>query len=129
MVTGPGVNCCTDCAESVTSGTPVTLTATPASGSVFTGWSGGGCTGTGTCTTTVLANTTVTATFGQPTYTLTVARSGTGSGMVTGPGVNCGTDCAESVTSGTPVTSPPRLPMGPSSWAGAEPAVVQVPVA
>jgi hypothetical protein len=61
------VNCGTDCSESVTSGGSVTLTAAPASGSTFTGWSGGGCSGTGTCTTTVVANTTVTATFGQPT--------------------------------------------------------------
>ena len=31
----------------------VTLTATPASGSTFAGWSGGGCSGTGTCTVTL----------------------------------------------------------------------------
>src|SRR5262245_18369799 len=35
------------------SGTTVTLTATPATGSTFTGWSGGGCSGTGTCTVTL----------------------------------------------------------------------------
>jgi len=41
----------------------VTLTATPASGSTFTGWSGGGCSGTGSCTVTLSAAATVTATF------------------------------------------------------------------
>jgi beta-lactam-binding protein with PASTA domain len=41
----------------------VTLTAQPAAGSTFGGWSGGGCSGTGTCTVTTNADTTVTATF------------------------------------------------------------------
>src|SRR5262245_3513286 len=44
-----GITCGTSCTASYASGTVVTLTATPASGSTFTGWSGGGCTGTGTC--------------------------------------------------------------------------------
>jgi hypothetical protein len=42
----------------------VTLTASPASGSTFTGWSGGGCSGTGTCVVALGADTTVTAGFG-----------------------------------------------------------------
>ena len=48
-------------------GRSVTLTATPGAGSTFTGWSGGGCTGTGACTVTMDQD--VTATFdvsGQP---------------------------------------------------------------
>ena len=44
-------------------GTKVILTANPADGSTFAGWSGGGCTGTGTCTVTLNATTKVTATF------------------------------------------------------------------
>ena len=121
-VTGPGVNCGTDCSEPVASGNSVTLTAAATTGSTFTGWSGGGCSGTGTCTTTVLANTTVTATFGQPTtYTLTVTRTGTGSGTVTGPGVNCGADCSESVAGGTTVTlaAAPTTGSYVSGWSGA----------
>ncbi len=47
--TPAGIDCGTDCTESYTHGTLVTLTATPASGSTFGGWSGEGCTGTGTC--------------------------------------------------------------------------------
>ena len=43
-------------------GTVVTLTATPASGSVFAGWTGA-CTGTGTCAVTMNQNQTVTADF------------------------------------------------------------------
>jgi len=44
-------------------GTAVTLTATPATGSVFVGWSGGGCSGQGTCAVTMNAATSVSADF------------------------------------------------------------------
>ncbi|MBF0536921.1 MAG: VCBS repeat-containing protein [Nitrospirae bacterium] len=61
--------------------TNVTLTATPDSGSVFTGWSGS-CTGTNTtCTLTMSAAKNVTATF-VPLGTLTVTKAGTGAGTV-----------------------------------------------
>jgi hypothetical protein len=50
------------CASSYPEGTTVTLTATAASGSSFTGWSGG-CSGTGDCVVALNADTTVTATF------------------------------------------------------------------
>src|SRR5439155_65795 len=40
-----GISCGTTCSASFTSGTMVTLTAAPAAGSTFTGWSGGGCAG------------------------------------------------------------------------------------
>ena len=58
-----GIFCETDCSEAYSSGTQVTLAATPYSGFIFTGWSGGDCSGTGTCTLTINANTSVTATF------------------------------------------------------------------
>lgn len=58
-----GINCGSTCSKSFSSGTVVTLTATPASGSGFAGWSGGGCSGTGNCAVTVNSSTTVTATF------------------------------------------------------------------
>ena len=50
-VSGTGFNCGADCSETYIDGAApgVTLTATAASGSTFTGWSGGDCTGTGTC--------------------------------------------------------------------------------
>src|SRR5437870_373542 len=62
----PGINCGPNCSASYPGGTVVTLTANPATGSTFTGWSGGGCTGTGSCTVTMSAATTVTATFSVP---------------------------------------------------------------
>jgi YVTN family beta-propeller protein len=62
-------------------GTPVTLTATPNSASVFTSWSG--CTPSGnTCSVTMDAAKTVTATFTLKQYTLTVSMAGNGTGSV-----------------------------------------------
>jgi type IV pilus modification protein PilV len=61
-----GINCGGTCSANYASGTPVTLTAVPAAGSTFTGWSGASassCTGTGACTVTMSATSSVTATF------------------------------------------------------------------
>jgi len=44
-------------------GTKVTLAASSDGGSTFSGWSGGGCSGTGSCTLTIEVDTAVTATF------------------------------------------------------------------
>jgi len=57
-----GINCGIDCSEAFASGTEVTLTATPATGSTFSGWSGA-CAGTGACKVTMSATRSVTATF------------------------------------------------------------------
>jgi hypothetical protein len=58
-----GIDCGATCSHQFTQGTSVTLTATPASGSTFGGWSGGGCSGTSTCSVTMNSATGVTATF------------------------------------------------------------------
>jgi hypothetical protein len=58
-----GIDCGTTCSHAFGGGTQVALAATPASGSRFAGWSGGGCSGTGGCQLTLGADTTVTATF------------------------------------------------------------------
>ena len=101
-----GINCGATCASTpINDGTAVTLTAAPAAGSVFAGWSGGGCSGTGTCVVTLTAATTVTATF-NAAFTLTVAKAGNGNGTVTSDvgGVNCGATCSVPYSSGTVVT-------------------------
>lgn len=59
-----GVNCPTgNCSWNFTEGAQVVLTAKVDDGSVFDGWSGGGCSGTGTCTVAMTSAQTVTATF------------------------------------------------------------------
>ena len=63
-------------------GTEVNLTATADPGSTFAGWSGEGCTGTGTCKVTMNSARNVKATFTLRTYKLTVTKSGKGTGTV-----------------------------------------------
>lgn len=62
-VSGTGISCGADCSETYNSGTRVTLVPTPGTGSVFAGWSGGGCSGTGNCGLDMTADRNVTATF------------------------------------------------------------------
>jgi hypothetical protein len=59
----PGIECGPTCAHSFADGAEVALTATPAAQFEFTGWSGGGCSGTGGCTVTMYSDQSVTATF------------------------------------------------------------------
>ena len=109
-----GISCGTTCSGSFSKNTTVTLTAVPASGSVFAGWSGGGCTGTGSCTVNITRNTTVTATFNTSapppppgTFTLTVTtvqNGGTGHVTSTPAGIDCGATCTASFASGTSIT-------------------------
>lgn len=61
--TGGAINCGSICTESLAPGSTVTLAASPNAGSTFTGWSGGTCTGTGSCAFTLNSNTTVNAQF------------------------------------------------------------------
>ncbi len=113
-----GVSCGSTCSASFASGTVVTLTAAPASGSTFTGWSGA-CTGTASCTVTMSAARSVTATFGTTSTgaTLTVVKAGTGSGTVSGSGINCGGTCSASYTAGTTVSLTAAAASG-STFAG-----------
>jgi hypothetical protein len=61
--TPPGIDCGTTCSAAFDSGLGIGLSATPAPGSSFARWTGGGCTGTATCAVTLSADTAVTATF------------------------------------------------------------------
>ena len=65
--TGAGavVACGSDCSETMPEGTQATLTASADSGSSFSGWSGGGCSGTSACTLALAADTAVAAAFAR----------------------------------------------------------------
>jgi hypothetical protein len=69
-----GITCGSDCAETYNTPVFVTLTATADMGSIFTGWAGGGCGGTGTCAVAMDATKAITATFADipPTGTITI---------------------------------------------------------
>jgi cysteine-rich repeat protein len=125
-VTGTGISCGStgvDCTENYNAATMVTLVATPGVNTSFTGWSGGGCSGTGSCVTTMNGATTITATFTFNSILLTVVPAGNGTGTVTSvpAGINCGVDCTEGYDANTVVT----LTAAPTSnntftgWSGA----------
>ena len=73
-----GIDCGVACTAQFNQGTPVTMTATPSTGSVFAGWNGGGCTGTGACVVNTAA--TVTATFDVPAAGGSTAQDSSGGG-------------------------------------------------
>jgi len=87
-----GINCPTDCSESYPAGTMVTLTASPNSGAQFSGWTGA-CTGNSSCTLTMDAAKSVTASFAYP---INITKAGTGSGTVNSSpaGISCGSTCS-----------------------------------
>ncbi|MEW6053658.1 MAG: LamG-like jellyroll fold domain-containing protein [Nitrospirota bacterium] len=74
-----GINCGGDCSEAFNTGTSVTLIATASSDSNFTGWNGGGCTGTGNCTVIMNSAVTVTASFDGKYFISGTVRTPSGS--------------------------------------------------
>ncbi|MFC6644161.1 glycoside hydrolase domain-containing protein [Granulicella cerasi] len=118
------------CGPTCTSGTAqiaatdtVVLTATPASGAIFSGWSGCSSTSGATCTITTAVNATVTATFAPvPTYALTITKTGTGSGTVVSSDnyINCGTTCTAQYPAGSTVTltATPSTTSAVGVWTG-----------
>ncbi len=105
-----GISCGADCTEAYVTGTSVTLTAEPAPGWEVATWTGTG-TSCGaaqhTCTTSMTLARTVAVEF-RPLYTVSVTVGGSGSGAITGSGLNCASGttgtCAVQVISGTSVT-------------------------
>ncbi len=118
--TPSGINCSSNCSSSFINGDQVTLTASPAGDATFIGWSGGGCSGTGSCTVTMTGDMAVTALFsaakiyvvpsseslgsvyaGTATSPQTITVSSSGShDLILGTLSLTGTDTAEFIASG-----------------------------
>jgi hypothetical protein len=125
---GGGVPCSTSCTVGDTDA--ITLTATPGSDYIFSGWSGGTCTpaGSATCGFTAVGDETDSAAFTQSTVHITLTTSGPGS--ITLTDMSDGTDDCSSAMS-QPCTvgegdmislsaspSDPNYQFDPSGWSG-----------
>lgn len=83
------IECGSTCSAPFEKGSIVTLTASTETDSIFSGWSGGGCTGIGNCYVTMNADTSVTATFAA-----SMCISGTPGQSCNGLATQCqGADC------------------------------------
>lgn len=99
------------------SGTTVSLVATPAAGSILSGWSPASC----GAPFALIANTTCKATFSLVQYTLTVSLGGSGTVTSVPAGISCGTVCSMSYGTGTAVTLTAQPTAGSNfqGWSGA----------
>jgi alpha-tubulin suppressor-like RCC1 family protein len=95
------MDCPTVCMQNFPQHTSVTLTATPTTYTLFSGWSGA-CSGTGTCTVTLNSTQSATANFVYRKVSLTVANVGGGSGRITmnSGAINCGVKCSTLLDAG-----------------------------
>lgn len=124
-----GIDCGSTCSGNFAASSSVTLTAQAATGSTFAGWVGS-CSGSASsCTVSMVAPRSVTATFNTSQATtrlVTLTKSGSGTGTITSTpsGMSCGTDCTNAVAnfdSTTAVTLSAQAASGSTfaGWSGA----------
>jgi hypothetical protein len=117
-----GIACPDDCDEAFARTDTVTLTASPALGNLFAGWSGD-CSGfgTGDCTLDVAFGPYQAYAQFEAERTLTVRVTGSGSVTSTPNGINCPGDCVEGYAPNTSVTLVAAAQPGHvfSGWSGA----------
>jgi len=118
-----GIDCGATCSAIYDWSSHVTLVATPATGSVFKGWTGA-CTSTAaTCTVTMDQNQNVSADFAPMQMTLTTAKTGSGTGTIASSpaGIDCGAACSGIYDWSTQVilTATPATGSTFKGWAGA----------
>lgn len=119
-----GIDCGSACSASFAADTSVVLSATPATGQVFTGW-GGACAGAGTaCTVTMTQARSVSASFAAaPPVQRTLSLTLTGGGVVRSQpvGIDCGSACSASFGDGVSVVlaATPSAGQRFDGWSGA----------
>ena len=100
-----GINCGTDCTEAFPRGPSITLTATAATGSTFTGWGNDNCPGTEDCVVTVGQDITIAPTFALAnSIVVTIGGNGVGAVASDPAGIACPGDCSEQYGPGEHVT-------------------------
>ena len=123
VTSGDGfINCPGTCSHSYVFNSQVNLTANPAQGYQFDSWGGGACSGGNpACTVTMSDNETVSASFVQASYTLTVSISGQGSITSTDGNINCPGTCTHTYLSFAQVTlnAAPAHNWTFAGWSGA----------
>lgn len=119
-----GINCPTTCSADFPAGTVLTLSAAPASGQSFAGWTGA-CTGAAaSCSVTLSQARSVSASFSPVAgvdFALNVTASGGGTVMSAPVGIACGSTCSANFPAGTAVvlTAAPAAGQVFASWGGA----------
>ena len=117
------INCGTTCSYSYYSGSQAILTASPARGSFFSGWTGCDSQNGNTCMVTVVSSRSVTAEFSQSPvyYELSVSTLGHGSVASVDGLINCPGSCSHFYLANTGVTlnASPAQGWTFSGWSGA----------
>ncbi|WP_028310555.1 InlB B-repeat-containing protein [Derxia gummosa] len=122
--TPPGIDCGSTCEASYAVDTVVMLTPTPDLGQVFSGW-GGACAGAGlSCSVTMSAARSVSASFAPVAAVLRrldITRNGNGTIRSQPVGIDCGSTCAASFNDGSSVTltATPATGQRFTGWSGA----------
>jgi CVNH domain/Divergent InlB B-repeat domain len=119
-IAGAGLDCGTACSVKIVPGTGISLSANANQGWAFDAW-GGDCAGKGNpCAVGMTQNRNVTVTF-KSVGTKTVTATAPAGGSIGGGGLNCGTTCTATLTSGQTVgfSANPALGYLFDSWDGA----------
>ncbi|MFZ9888808.1 MAG: InlB B-repeat-containing protein, partial [Myxococcota bacterium] len=114
-----GLDCSDQCEALFPFSIAVSLTATPAAGHLFTGFSGA-CSGTSSCALTTTGPREVIATFAPQQAEIILSKPGNGVGLVTSQpaGLHCGTSCTASFPVGTSLTLSATAQTGTSAFGG-----------
>ena len=118
-----GIECGSTCSVQHLPNTVVTLTAYPAPGAVFAGWTRGPCSGSAqTCRVTMSQAQEVSAAFKGVTQYMVTVSAGTGGIVTSNPaGIDCGTTCSTGFDAATQVSleAQPNRGYRFVGWAGA----------